>query len=154
MSFQGQRIPSLIFCADSSSSLTSMISYPSMMVDAEDVLCRPSSGFGQRFGLDYTSTKSKAPSLPRRQSSRGMGFRKISCSSGTGGHGESKMNARFQIDDSTMKNKSALFDKFCSIAPMLSPSLSEGSRKTIRSAGSTDTPLSIPLRKPSQQSLK
>eukprot|EP00526_Cylindrotheca_closterium_P024690 CAMPEP_0113620334 /NCGR_PEP_ID=MMETSP0017_2-20120614/10360_1 /TAXON_ID=2856 /ORGANISM="Cylindrotheca closterium" /LENGTH=154 /DNA_ID=CAMNT_0000529993 /DNA_START=176 /DNA_END=640 /DNA_ORIENTATION=- /assembly_acc=CAM_ASM_000147 len=95
---------------------------------------------------------SQAPSLPRRQSSRGMGFRRVP-SSFTMDHEGGMANAKFNLGQTPGSSKKpSLFEKF---GLTVSPSASEFSRKTSKTRASTasiDTPLTIPRRIPSQQS--
>lgn len=145
---QRQRVPSLIFCVGSAASLTSAVS--SQTLDAEN--SQPISshrGLGLGFGLMNEPCTSQAPNLPRRQSSRGMGFRKLSSSFNID-HQDSMKNATFQLGGK--KEKNLLADRFGFLAPMLSPTLTLASRKTHTSGKSSDTPLTVPIRKASELS--
>mmetsp|Transcript_20516 Transcript_20516/g.50333 ORF Transcript_20516/g.50333 Transcript_20516/m.50333 type:complete len:228 (-) Transcript_20516:76-759(-) len=163
---QRQRVPSLIFCVGSSASLTSAVSYQTL--DTEDL--KPSSfrgldskqsslrGLGRGFGLVGTDDAliSKAPRLPKRNSSRGMGFRKLSTSFGMD-RKDSMKNATFQLGNAGKRtggkqNKNSLVDRFGCLAPMLSPTLTQKSHKTRSSEMASDTPLAVPRRKPSELS--
>lgn len=104
-------------------------------------------GSAVRERSDFMST-SQAPSLPRRQSSRAMGFLGTPSFSTTN-HKDGKANARFDLGKSVTNPKPSLFEKF---GLTVSPSASEISRQTRKTISSVDTPLSIPRRKPSQQS--
>ncbi|CAJ1960748.1 unnamed protein product [Cylindrotheca closterium] len=152
---QRQRVPSLIFCVGSSASLTSAVSYQTL--DAED--SRPSSlrglgrGFGLVLGMDDALMSNTAPRLPKRLSSRGMGLRKLSSSFHID-HQESMRNATFSPKASGKKKLHSPVNRFgCFVRPMLgSPALTQASRKTRTSECSSDTPLTVPQRKSSEQS--
>lgn len=154
------RVPSSI-CFNSSTSLVSLVS-----LDSEDDhpstpqkmsrgsgVPHPKSQRISRRGFAVTErsncmSTSQAPSLPRRQYSREMGFLGTPSSSTTH-HKDAKANERFDLGESGTKPKLSLFETF---GITVSPSESEFSRKTRMSISSVDTPLSIPRRKPSQQS--
>ncbi|CAJ1960752.1 unnamed protein product [Cylindrotheca closterium] len=155
-----QNIPHLIFCADSSTSLASMVTLQTVDTN-ETSPPKTIHGIGRGFGLmkrGDSIAMSQAPSLPQRFPSQDMGFQRAP-SSFSMDRQDSMANANFKTADNSShgigagKNtKTSLADRFGCLAPILSPTLSESSRKTHKSS-STDSPLTMPRRKPSQQKI-
>ena len=165
-----KRVPSLIFCVGSSASLSSAVSYQTL--DTQDPNHSSLRGIGQSFGLMSVDSSriSAAPSLPQRKTSQRNIFRMFSSSFDID-HQDTLKNIVRSTKPSTMKNatfdlhtnqnklvrqnsRPSLLDRFGVVppAPVVSPPLSQRSRKTVASEGSCDTPLSIPRRLPSDMS--
>lgn len=149
MALTRQKVPSFIFyAADSSSSLASLVTLQTL--DTAETYPSSIRGVAPTFGkagLDKILS-SKAPSIPKRKSSMDMSFRRVP-SSFAMDHQDSMRNARFDIGHSKKANKSLLLDRFGCLETIVSPCVT--TRKT-RPSVISDTPLTAPRRKPSEQS--
>lgn len=158
------QVPSHIFCADSSTSLESMVTLQTL--DADETNRNKKDRGISRGLLPMTRgdpvTTSQPPCLPKRKPSEDLGFRESPYSIAMIRQDCNMLNATFERsrehtssseDNGGIRNtRPSLVDRLGCLAPIVSPAQTVSSRKTHASSNS-DSPLTMPRRKPSQQQM-